>query len=176
LSHPNSAAILMLSICALTRLWLINHTEVISRDGPGYIAMAREFPDAPLATTRKYVRPVGYPAAIVAGHWVCSRMGWALALRRWDLGGQLVSMISATAAMTALWIFARHCFDARAAFVSTLLLSVSYKWAILGADVMSDALAVALQLWAVVFAIWTLQRLREQNNRAIGLAALAGLF
>jgi 4-amino-4-deoxy-L-arabinose transferase-like glycosyltransferase len=122
------------------------------------------------------VRPVGYPAAIVAGHWVCSRLGWALGLRRWDLGAQLVSMISATAAMAALWIFASHCFNARAAFVSTLLLSVSYKLAILGADVMTDAMAIAFQLWAVVFAIWTSQRLKERNNRAIGLAALVGLL
>ena len=164
-----------LAACVGLRGWLIAHTASISNDGPIFIRMARGFAASPVAVARAYDYHVGYPAAVDAAHALLAGTLVAEGPRGWDVSAQLVSLVASAAAMVALWTLAAGAFDRRVALAGTLLFAVSRKWSILGADVMSDALALALALWAAVLAIRTLRQLRS-GRRAIGLAAMTGLL
>ena len=168
----------VLCLCLSLRCWVIAHSQVISLDGTIYIRMARELSGgvgriADLA--RHYDYHVGYPLAVAAMHSISGRLGLPPGVDGWDLSGEAVSLIASLAAMAALWVFAEWTFNWQTALLTTLLLGVSRKWAVLGEDVLSDALAVALPLWGVVFALWTLDSLARPRRRTIALAVITGL-
>jgi hypothetical protein len=169
------AFIFVLAFCVFVSAWLVGHTAAISRDGPEYIDMARQWGASPRAVVRNYDYAVGYPAAIAGVHWALKHLGWVGGTLEWDVSGQVLSLVGNVAAMAALWLIAEMAFDWRVALTTTLLLEAGRHWALLGADVMSDALAIALEMWAVVFSLWTLRRLRDRSTWAVGLGALTGL-
>jgi hypothetical protein len=112
----------------------------------------------------------------VAGvHHVLTAAGLPDNLRLWEIAGQAVSLLSAVAATIALWLFAGMTFDWRVAWVGSLLFSVTRNWAVLGADVLSDLLAVAFQLWGAVLALVALRQLQAKRWRMVALAGCVGL-
>lgn len=164
-----------LAVCALVRVWLIAHTEVIARDGTIYVRMARLWPTSPGRAAREFDYPVGYPAAVAGVHAVLMAFGAADGIEGWDLAGQIVSLAASVAATAAVWAFAGAAFGWRAAWVTGLLFGLTRRWAELGADVLSDALALGLQLWAAVLALGALDLLRRGRAWAVALAAGVGL-
>ena len=167
--------LMVLAACGALRVWLIGHTDVISRDGTIYVRMAREFPSAPLRVIQEYDYHVGYPAAMTGVHWFLGAMGLPDGVSAWELSGQIVSLEASLAGMVAVWLLAGMIFNWRIAWISALLFGISRKWSALGADVLSDALAVCFQMWAVVFAVVVLGQLKRKNKRSIALAACVGL-
>ncbi len=161
----------VLVFCAASRGWLIAHTEVIARDGTQYVAIARQWASSPSEAIEGTIRHVGYPAAMAGFHAVA---GMPDDLDAWVLAGQWVSLLSAVAATGAIWAFAAMAFDWRFATVSTLLFTAGRKWACAGADVLSDALFVALAMWSLVAALWMHRRLKAGHASAIWAALAAG--
>jgi hypothetical protein len=159
-------------------MWVIAHSQVISVDGITYIRMARELSGgvARIAgVARQYDYHIGYPLAVAAMHGVASRLGLPPGVDGWDLSGKAVSLIASVLAMAAVWVFAERTFNWQTALLTTVLLGVMRKWAVLGEDVLSDAPAVALQLWGIVFALWTLESLARPGRRTMVMAGLTGL-
>jgi len=167
--------LVVLAICASLRVWLIAHTEVIAKDGTIYVKMAPQFFGAPGRVARQYDYHVGYPAAMAAVHPLLRAAGWPDDLRTWELSGQVASLAASLAALVAVCLFARMLFNWPIAFITTILFGVGRKWSVLGSDVVSDALAVCLQVWGVVLAIWCFDRLKRGSKWSLALAAGVGL-
>ena len=165
----------LLCICAALRVGLICKTDVIARDGTVYVSMSREWASDPLRVVREYDYHVGYVAVVSLVGRALIAAGRPDNLATWELAGQMVSLAASVAALAAIWLFARVCFNERIAWITVLLFGVGRKWATLGADVLSDSLAVCLQMWAVALAMVTLNQIRRRSRWAIALGACVGL-
>ena len=165
----------VLVICAGSRIWLIRHTKVIAGDGTTYVRMARQWGQDPAGVVNRYHYAPGYPAAVAAVHQALDAAGLAHGLGGWELSGQIVSLIASLAATAAVWCFAALAFNWRVAWISALLFGVGRKWAGLGADVLSDALAVCGQMWALVLAVAVANHLRNKSRWALVAAAGVGI-
>lgn len=167
--------LLVLAACAGLRGWLILHTDVIAKDGIFYVKMAREWTDDPRRVVETYDYHVGYPAAMAGAYTLLKDWRSCQELRRWELAGQFVSTAASLAAIVAVWLLAGIAFDWRTAWIAALLFGLGHKWAVLGADVLSDALSVCLQMWGVVLTVWAQRRLRRGSAACVVLAAFVGL-
>ena len=167
--------LLIVCVCLAIRTWVIAHTDVIARDGTVYVKMAREWSAVPSGVIRSYDYHVGYPVALLGVHRLLAPLGLGEDLRSWELAGQTVSLLAAAAATVALWLLAGMTFGWRIAWVTALVFSLGRKWVDLGADVLSDSLAVAFQMWAIVLALATLARLEKRSPWALPLAAATGI-
>lgn len=166
----------VLVLCGGLRLWLVANTEVIARDGTELVAAARRLDrDAAKEIETGTFHP-GYPACVVAVRRALAAFGlggddvWA-----WDLSGQLVSLVAALVATLGLWYFAEGVLTWRVAFLGVLVFSLTRKWSVLGADVLTDALAVCFQVWGAVLALTVARRLGAGQRRALVWAAGVGL-
>jgi len=167
---------IILTICAGVRIWLITNAEMISRDGTVYIRMAQDWSDSGWEGVKAQTYHPGYPVAI---SWSRSVLNTCLNVDDrfgWELSGQLVSLLSSLLGIAGLWCFAGMVFNWRIAFVSALLFGVSRKFAALGADVLSDSLALCFQIWAIVLAIRVREILKGRAGNAFLPAALIGLL
>ena len=167
--------LLVVCVCLAVRLWVIAHTDAIARDGTVYIRMAHEWPAGPQAVIQTYDYHVGYPVALLGVHRLLASLGLGEDLRGWEWAGQVVSLVAAVAATVALWLFAGMTWGWRIAWVTALVFSLGRKWVGLGADVLSDSLALAFAMWAVVLALAALARLEQRSAWALPLAAVTGL-
>ena len=160
--------------CAGVRVWLIAHTDVIAPDAVTYVRMAREWSASPGRVVQDYDYPVGYPVAVAAMHRAVVGLGGPRGIDGWDLAGQLVSLAAAVGAMVAVWLFAVMAFDHRVAWVAASLFGIGRKWSVLGADALSDAMALCFQMWAVVLSLLVARQLRRGSGKAVVLAACVG--
>jgi len=167
--------LLVLAACAVQRGWLILHTDVIAKDGTVYVKMAREWTDDPRRVAKTYDYHVGYPAAMAGAYPLLKGWRFCDELHRRELAGQFVSYAASLVAIIAVWLMAGIAFNWRAAWVAALLFGLGHKWAELGADVLSDALSVCLQMWGVVLIVWAHRRLRSGSRWCVVLAAFVGL-
>jgi len=175
-TRPDWAVLLLvLAACAGLRGWLILHTDVIAKDGTVYVKMAREWTADPRRVAKTYDYHVGYPAAMAVAYPLLE--GWRShpERRRWELAGQFVSYAASLVAIIAVWLTAGLAFNWRVAWIAALLFGLGHKWADLGADVLSDALSVCFQMWAVVLTVWAHRRLSDGDRWCVVLAAFVGL-
>jgi len=161
--------------CVGLRLLIIHESNLIAKDGIRYLTMAKQWSAGPVDVIRRNDFHVGYSVAVVGVHNLLTSVGFPDGLRLWEVAGEAVSLLSAVAATMALWLFAGMTFDWRVAWVGTLIFSVTRHWAVLGADVLSDSLALAFQLWGVVLALVALRQLYAKRWRVIALAGCVGL-
>jgi hypothetical protein len=167
---------IILAICAGVRIWLMTSAEMISRDGTVYIQMARDWSDSGWEGVKPQTYHPGYPVAV---SWLNGVLNMCFNVddrSGWELSGQLVSLLFSLLGIAGLWCFAGMVFNWRIAFVSALLFGVSRKFAALGADVLSDSLALCFQIWAIVLAIRVLDILKGRAGNAFLSAALIGLL
>ena len=167
--------LVVLFICGALRIWLIDHLEIIARDGVVYINFAREMMADPMGSIRSYnIHPL-YPAAMVGVYKILSLLSLSQDLAGWVLSGQIVAFLGAIAAMVAIWLFAKLAFNRQIAWISVLLFSLGRKFAVLGADVLTDSSALAFEMWAFALGLsagWLLER---GKRRAVIVAAAGGL-
>ena len=175
--------LLVLVACSAARVWLIQHTVVIAKDGTVYIDMAEAFdrtwadPDAHLSdVVRDYDYHPGYPAAVAAVNRLVGRCLSSDPAEAWDLAGQWTSFAAGVLGTLAVWCLGGVLFGWPTAWIGTLLFGLSRKWSTLGADVLSDALAVCLGLWALVLAVVVVRRLGRGGGWTALLAAACGLL
>lgn len=174
------AAILgIMALAAGISLWKAYTCEVIARDGVIYTIMARQWQQDPMSVIRDYDYHPGYPVAILGMHKVMEATGLASRPDSWDLAGQAVSLIAGLVALAGLCVWGCLTFNRWAALIAVLLLGVGKKWGSLSADVISDALAIAFQIWAIVLVLITTRRLADKKGSltapAIGAGLCAGL-
>lgn len=151
------AVVLVLAV--LPRAWAVWHTEVIQRDGVTFIRYARLLTTDPSAAVAQFDQHVGYPWLLKTVHAaVAVRLAEPDGVEGWELSGQLVSLVAGVLATLGVWAWAGLAIDWRVAWVGAGMFAVGRKWAMLGADVMSDATALALWVWAVVGAVWLAKR------------------
>ena len=165
-----------LAVCLGVRVWLVFHTETITKDGVGYIEMASRWSADPVDALENVSLQPGYPAAISWVHAVIVSFGGPTDITGWDLAGQMTSLVASVAAMLAVWFFACALMNRRIALIAVLLFSLAHKWSADGADVLADPLAVCLQMWAMVTALWALRLLRSGCVAAMCLAAVTGVL
>ncbi|MCD6364397.1 MAG: hypothetical protein J7M14_00825 [Planctomycetes bacterium] len=186
--------LVVLAACAGVRIWLIANTIVLANDSAVYVKMARQWSHTPVQVVAGYDYPPGYPVAV----------NWLHRARRvvglggddeaaWNLSAQIVSLLASMAAMVAVYLFAKMVFQSRTdapaeksgarlcmdngniPAITVLLFGLGRKWAVLGADALSDSLAVCFQMWAAVLALQTLRTLRRGKKRSVALGGCAGL-
>ena len=102
-------------------------------------------------------------------------MGFPVGPITWDLAGQLVAMVFAALATGLAWWYAAKAFDARIATLGILLFTVTREWTTVGADALSDTMAVAFQMFALVLGVAAERRLSVQPVQGAALAGAAGL-
>jgi hypothetical protein len=164
--------LLLLLLAATIRTWLIDHTEVIARDGVGFIRYAWELRDKPLTQVlRERPHPPVYPFAILAV---------SVPIREWFSGppsvlmqfsAQLASAIAGVLLVIPMYYLGREIFDRRVAFWSTAL----FQCLPVGARVMSDALSEAVfLLFAVLAVLLAVRAFRRYSAVLFGLSGLCG--
>ena len=140
--------LVVLLICSAVRIWLIDHLEIIARDGVVYVNFARDMMADPIGSIRSYdIHPL-YPAAMVGVYKILSLASISRDVAGWVLSGQIVAFAGALAAIVAIWLFAKLAFNRQIAWISVLLFGLGRKWAVLGADVLTDSSALAFEMWA----------------------------
>ncbi len=169
----------ILALCAGVRLWLIHRSGSVAPDGATYLVMARQWDSDPVAVAKNYDYPPGYPAAVAGVHRLAMSAGMADGRESWEWAGRAVSLVSSLSAMVAIYVLAGLTFDWPIAALTILLFGIGRKWSCLGADALSDCLAISLQLWAMVGVLAVLPMLRRGVRwapaLAAGVGALAGL-
>lgn len=166
--------LIILAVCAGVRIWLIHHTEVITSDGIVYVHAAQSWKADPGYMMRVYDIHPGYPGAMSCIYDLLGAFGRGPGALRWELAGQIVALAASIAALAALWVFAGVAFDWRIAWITTLLFGLARKWAELGADVLTDPLALCFEMWAFVLALLAARQMKQGRARAVGLSAAAG--
>lgn len=166
--------LIILAVCAGVRIWLIHHMEAMASDGVVYVSAAQSWKADPVSTMRNQDIHPGYSATISWAYDVLGAFGRPPGALRWELAGQITALAASIAALAALWVFAGLAFDWRIAWIATLLFGLGRKWAELGADVLTDPLALCFEMWAVVLALLAARQLKQGRTRAVGLAAAAG--
>ncbi len=166
--------LIILAACTGLRIWLIHHTEVMAPDGVVYVEAAQLWKDNPVHMMQTQRIHPGYPAAISWVYDLLGTFGRPPGPLRWELAGQIIALTASIAALAALWVFAGLAFDWRIAWIATLLFGLGRKWAELGADVLTDPLALCFEMWAVVLALLAARQMKQGRTRAVGLAAAAG--
>lgn len=173
--HVRFGFVLVLVLAVLPRVWAVWHTEVIQRDGVTFIRYARMLQTDLQGAIRQFDQHAGYP-------WLVSRVHAGLSpwltepdgVQGWEVSGQLVSLVSGVAATLGVWAWAGLALNWRVAWVAAGMFAVGRKWVMLGADVMSDATALALWVWAVVLAVWLARRLSAVGAGGRPAGVLAG--
>ena len=176
--------LLVVSVSALLiRTWLIRHTPIIARDGIIYVAMAQDLEsaldggDSLAETVQRYDYHPGYSFVMALVHrTVASDSDPTEARETWELVGQCTSLVAGVLATVGVWVLGGCLFGFRSAWVGALLFGISRKWSALGADVLSDALAVCLGIWALVLTIVVLRMLSRRTVLPIILAGVCGLL
>jgi len=164
------------SLWAGVRLWLMVGADAIAPDGTTYIRMARGFAHAPGEVIAGYDYAIGYPAVVSGVHSIWSSLTGDQSVEGWDRIGQAVSFVASLAVLAGLWSYCRRAFDDRVALATLVLLCVGRKWAAIGADVLSDSLALAFAVWAIVLALAVQDRLCAGRRSGLWLAFLVGLL
>jgi hypothetical protein len=165
----------ILLLCAGLRVYILAGTEVIARDGPLYIAYARKLSAGYASAVKASPVHPGYPAAILGAQRLLRALGRADDVRTWELAGQAVALAASLAATAGLWLFAGRAFHWRIAALAALLFGLTRHWAALGADVLTDSLALCFEVWCVALAMLAADDLRARRKRALAPAAAAGL-
>lgn len=168
---------LVLAVCLALRVWLVVKGDLISRDGTIYVALAEEWDRGGSAElARAYPQHLGYPLTMVGVHRALTPLGLPPGRDGWELVGRSISLTASLGAMAALWLLAGMTFNWRVAFLAAIVFGVGEKWAGDGADVLTDPLAVCLQMWALAMALLAARKLATSRLHSAALAAGAGLL
>ncbi|MCK4276955.1 MAG: hypothetical protein KAX78_10605, partial [Phycisphaerae bacterium] len=166
------AVLAVLLIALGVRIYTIQHTENIARDGTVYLHMARQLAHQPLVKVlRSYHYHPGYPG-VVAGAATILKANWP---DGWVAVGQWVSLVSGMVALTCLYLISRAAMGHRCALIALLLFALGGPFVRISCDVISDTQAVAFALLAVTAGLGARKLLSAESVWTIPAAGAAGL-
>jgi hypothetical protein len=176
LTRPIVVLLVLLVIAVGVRVWLMDHSATISKDGVGYVAMARAMEVDGGEAIQTHPRHPGYPSVILMTHSALRAMGVVDdSVEGWDRAGRWASIGASVGVLVGLWVLASMAFDRRVAWITVLLSLFARKWASAGADVLADPLCVMLQVWAGVAALGAMVCYRDRPVRGWVLVILTGV-
>ena len=162
---------ILIALVLPLRLWLICNTEVAARDSIGYIRYALDFKQHSWKEVLlKYHQHPGYslmvwwtsiPVVALAGETTPENM---------QLSCQLVSFFASLVLIVPMYWLGRQFFDARVAFVGTLL----YQYLPISAQHLSDGISEPVYLVFLVSGL--LFAVRAVRDREVWACQLCGLF
>lgn len=167
------AAIVMLAFAV--RFWVLQHTEVLSRDSIGFIRFALQLEAPPkgssiLQVIRSNTQPPGYPAALLlVSQPVRSYVG-ATTCDSMVLSAQLTSVLASLLLVFPMYFIGKRLFDRQIAFIAALLYQLLPVCTQVTSDGLSDGLFLLMMMMALWFGVIALRR------GAPGWFAGAGLF
>ncbi len=168
---------ILLAVQIGARCWLISHAETISRDGTFHLPIARHFPPDPVGSKKSTVAHPGYPVAVSAMHFLMVGNNDPAGLEQWERAGVNVALIGSIVAILGVCCFTRLIFHSWwIAFWAAMLFGLGKKFAGLGADVLTDSLMLAFEIWALVFAMIVWRKLRNNRWSAVAIAGLVGVM
>ncbi|MCE9530484.1 MAG: glycosyltransferase family 39 protein [Planctomycetes bacterium] len=171
--------ILLLTVA--TRAWIMQHTEVLSRDSISFIRMALQLedpPNDPLQPDRKLSRhevirgtyqPPGYPAAILAVSWPVRSFMGGTTCDSMVMSAQLTSVLASLLLVLPLYFLGKMVFDRQTAFVGTLIFQMLPVCMQVTSDGLSDGLFLLTSVTAIWFAAIAFRR------KSLGWLFTAGL-
>ena len=165
----------VLLVCVGLRAWVAARSPVVPIDATLYLKAARQLQQEGASAIRRTPLHPGYPAAVAGVEAVLRAGGAPEGPRTWDAAGQIVAMLFAAGATAAAWWLASQVFDARVATLGIGLFTVTREWTTVGADALSDTMAIAFQMLCLALALKAEGLLRRRPRAACGLLAAAGL-
>jgi len=177
------AFIMLIALAA--RAWIISRSEVISRDGVGFIRYARQLEDPPVSpknpdrlmtrteVLRASFHPPGYAYSILMASYAVRACCTGNEPDIWVRSAQLASLMASLLLVIPTYFVGKAVFDRQTAFVATLI----FQALPVSAQVASDGLSDNLFLLAVMNAVWAfVVGLQRASIARIGLGGfLAGL-
>jgi len=155
----------VIAVAFAIRLYLSLTSYCISGDGVAYLTMARQFASGDAGTALHAVFSPLYPMLVAAMH---------VAVTRWELAGEFVSVLMGTAAVASIYAMTWEAFARRdLALGAAALTAIHPAMAAFSASVRTEAGYIFL----VTTGVWLMLRgLRTRGLLAIGIAgALMGL-
>ncbi len=158
----------VLLITLTTRLWVVEHTEVLSRDSIVFIRYALQLeqpPHDPLNPNRIYTRgdvlregahPPGYPAAILLVSLPVRSIMGKTDCESMVASAQITSLLASLLLTIPLYFLGKLLFDRQTAFIATMLYQVLPVCTLIASDGLSDNLFLlfaALGVWFSAIAL-----------------------
>ncbi|HVX11224.1 MAG TPA: glycosyltransferase family 39 protein [Pirellulales bacterium] len=162
-------AALLLSVAC--QLYICAQSPIISKDGVGFIHIAKSLAVAPAMTMRTYDQHPGYPALVLACERAYRRFSDDDEFQSFIAGTRLASGICGVFAVAFLWLFARRLYDERIANVSVLLMAV---WPLFRLNA-SDSLSDTPHLMLFLAGTWLACEGLTSRGRRVGWFAAAGV-
>jgi hypothetical protein len=166
------ALLVLIVLAAAIRIWLLDHTEVVARDGVGFIRYAWQLQEQSWPEVlRANPHPPLYPLVVLAV---------SLPVRCWvhgstcvmmQLSAQLASAVAGVILVIPTFYVGRALFDRRIGFWAALL----FQCLPVSGRVLSDALSEGIFLCLVMLAVWlAVQALRDYSRSGFAVAGLCG--
>ncbi|HEX7446490.1 MAG TPA: glycosyltransferase family 39 protein, partial [Pirellulales bacterium] len=160
-----------LALAAALEAAIIARSPIIAKDGIGFIRIAHELADNPVATLRLEDQHPGYPAMVLAASRLVQRVTGKSDFDAAILGAHLAAALCGVMSVLLLWLFVRRLYEARVANVTGLLAAA---WPLLrrnAADGLSDTPHLMFYLAAAWLAAEGIARRRVALLAAAGLAS-----
>jgi hypothetical protein len=137
-SRHKTHIIILTLISMIVGLYFVSTLVLIAHDGVVYIDIARQMDDGSYPPASGRVQAPGYSFLIYLTHKAVSLFANTRSLDGWILSGQLVSLLSKTAALVIVYYIGCYFVGAGFSFWGNLILSLLPDSVCLGCDVLSD--------------------------------------
>ncbi len=152
------------------KAWLLTHTEVLAKDGIGFIQFAARLQQEPwLKVLREANQHPLYPIHVLVISSVLQGPNAAPDCLAWQRSAQMANALAAVLLAAPMYLLGRHLFGRRVGFTAALLFQVMPVPARITADALTEGTFLLLAAMALLFAAWGFQK------RAWGWFAMCGL-
>lgn len=168
--------LVLIAVEAGLRVQMISRSEIISQDGTLFLRAGKLLFVNPTHAMYKFGIHPGYPASIAAVHYLLTGNNDPGNDPYWEQAGITISLAASVLAIVAVWTFGAMIFrDVWIGYFGAILLGLGRKFAVTGADVLSDSLMLCFAMWGLVAALQAWRAMEARRKTALLWAAAAGL-
>ncbi len=150
--------------------WLLTHTEVLAKDGIGFIQFASRLQQEPwVKVLREANQHPLYPIHVLVVSSILQGTNAAPDCLAWQRSAQVANALAGVLLAIPIYLLGRHFFGRRVGFTAALLFQLMPVPARITADALTEGTFLFLAAAALLFAAWGFQR------RTWGWFALCGL-
>ncbi|MHC4592515.1 MAG: ArnT family glycosyltransferase [Planctomycetota bacterium] len=162
---------LALLLAFVLQVVIVARSPAIENDGVVFINIAKGLLQDPLTTIQGRNQHPGYPAMILASRGLVFGPAWSDQVASWTLPARLAAGLCGLLSVAAVWMLARHFFNARVAAVTAILFAATPMFRRNAADAMSDSPHLLFFLLAAWTAAIGFERWRPGWFLGAGLAS-----
>lgn len=175
LAHQTARhVLLLLAVAGAIGAYQIPMTTLIAGDGATFIRYAQDLSGDPAGTIRSQDMHPGFPAILLAAHWLTAwgqpRSSWM----RWVYTAQVTTLLLRLGALVVLYFAGRLIVGGRRAVLAVLILALLRKPAEYGSDVLSDWPHMLMLSGALLLLLYATRRSRWWLFALVGLVAGVG--